>query len=70
MPLSAHHIPNNYLYLAMAVKDHLVWMFHGYIDKVSSYNDAKEMEAILLEKGANVIFCTEDIYGYWDRNYM
>ncbi|MGY8923242.1 MAG: carboxylesterase family protein [Flavobacteriales bacterium] len=68
MPLSVHHTPFNYLHLAKKVKDHPIWMFHGDIDKVSSYNNAKEMEAILLEKGANVRFRTEENTGHWGWN--
>ena len=71
MPLSPHHGPYSYLSLAENVKEIPIWMSHGDVDLISSYDMAKQMEKRLLDLDANIIFRTEIGVGHsgWDRIY-
>jgi hypothetical protein len=46
-------------------------MSHGEIDRVSSYDMAKQMEKILLDMNANIMFRTEIGIGHsgWNQIY-
>jgi predicted peptidase len=65
MPLSPHHGPFNYLPLAEKIKDIPIWMSHGDIDQISSYDLAKKMADTLHSYGANIKFRTEQNVGHW-----
>ena len=71
MPLSPHHQPYSYLPLAKDVKEIPIFMSHGEIDRVSSYDMAKQMGKILLDMNANIMFRTEIGVGHsgWNQIY-
>ena len=68
MPLSPHHGPFSYLPLAKKIKDIPVWMSHGNIDKISSYDLAKEMADSLHRYGGNIKFHELENIGHWGWN--
>lgn len=71
MPLSPHHGPYSYLSLAESVKRIPIWMSHSDVDRISSYDMAKQMEKRLLDLDANILFRTEIGVGHsgWERIY-
>ena len=65
MPLSPHHGPFNYLPLAEKIKDIPIWMSHGDIDQISSYDLTRKMADTLHSYGASIKFRTEQNVGHW-----
>ena len=63
MPLSPHHEPFSYIPLFKQIKNIPVWMSHGDIDRISSYEMAKIMADSLKKINPNVKFVTKKKYG-------
>ena len=74
MPLSPHHEPYSYIPLADDVAHLPIWLMHGTIDAISSFDMAAEMAQALEEAGANMEFRTiwgpDSEIGHWGWRYI